>query len=96
MLTDPAVLNPSPAAVDAPLFSVLGSKACEAILARNSVEHGWLRLEGVTNSRRTRNDVVRRLHSIKGSRGVIDMLRVTGPATTHVFTDPSNKGEYCV
>ncbi len=51
------------------------------------VEHGWLRLEGVANSRTTREDNVRRLRSIKGSRGVLDRLRVMSPATTQVITD---------
>ncbi|HVS60574.1 MAG TPA: pyridoxamine 5'-phosphate oxidase family protein, partial [Gemmatimonadaceae bacterium] len=37
MLDNTAVLNPPPTAGDAPLFSALGRKACEAILARNSV-----------------------------------------------------------
>jgi osmotically-inducible protein OsmY len=41
------------------------------------VEHGWLRLEGSANSRRTREDAVSRLRSVKGSRGVIDKLHVT-------------------
>jgi nitroimidazol reductase NimA-like FMN-containing flavoprotein (pyridoxamine 5'-phosphate oxidase superfamily) len=50
-------------------------------------EHGWLRLEGVANSRRTRDDAVRRLRNIKGSRGVIDKLRVMGAATAQVVTD---------
>ncbi|GEM_PF-365895 len=50
-------------------------------------EHGWLRVEGVANSRRTRDDLVRRLRSIKGSRGVIDKLRVIGPDTAHAVTD---------
>jgi nitroimidazol reductase NimA-like FMN-containing flavoprotein (pyridoxamine 5'-phosphate oxidase superfamily) len=50
-------------------------------------EHGWLRLEGVTNSPGTREEVVRRLRSIKGSRGVIDRLHATGPATAQVVTD---------
>lgn len=50
-------------------------------------EHGWLRLEGVANSRRTRDDVVRRLRGVKGSRGVIDKLRIMGPATAQVVTD---------
>jgi nitroimidazol reductase NimA-like FMN-containing flavoprotein (pyridoxamine 5'-phosphate oxidase superfamily) len=49
-------------------------------------EHGWLRLEGVASSRRSRENAVRRLRSIKGSRGVIDMLRVIGPATAQVVT----------
>ena len=38
-------------------------------------EHGWLRLEGLATSRKTRDDVVRRLRGVKGSRGVIDKLR---------------------
>jgi len=42
-------------------------------------EHGWLRLEGVASSQSTRDDVVRRLRDIKGSRGVIDRLRVAQP-----------------
>ena len=50
-------------------------------------EHGWLRLEGVANSRRTRDEVVRRLRSVKGSRGVIDRLRVMGAATVEGGTD---------
>ena len=50
-------------------------------------EHGWLRLEGVTNSPGTREEVVRRLRSIKGSRGVIDRLHAIGPATAQVVTD---------
>jgi nitroimidazol reductase NimA-like FMN-containing flavoprotein (pyridoxamine 5'-phosphate oxidase superfamily) len=47
-------------------------------------EHGWLRLEGVAKSRGTRDDAVRRLRSVKGSRGVIDKLRVMGPPTAQV------------
>jgi nitroimidazol reductase NimA-like FMN-containing flavoprotein (pyridoxamine 5'-phosphate oxidase superfamily) len=50
-------------------------------------EHGWLRVEGVANSRRTRDDLVRRLRSIKGSRGVIDKLHVIGPGTAQAVTD---------
>lgn len=40
------------------------------------VEHGWLRLEGIARSARIREDAVRRLRGVKGSRGVIDRLRV--------------------
>ncbi len=40
------------------------------------VEHGWLRLEGIARSARSREDAVRRLRVVKGSRGVIDRLRV--------------------
>ena len=50
-------------------------------------EHGWLRLEGVANSRKTRDEIVRRLRGVKGSRGVIDRLRVIGPTTTQVVAD---------
>jgi nitroimidazol reductase NimA-like FMN-containing flavoprotein (pyridoxamine 5'-phosphate oxidase superfamily) len=46
------------------------------------VEHGWLRLEGVANSLRNREEAVRRLRGVKGSRGVIDRLRAKAPATT--------------
>lgn len=50
-------------------------------------EHGWLRLEGVANSQETRDEVVRRLRGVKGSRGVIDRLRIMGPATVQLATD---------
>ena len=40
------------------------------------VEHGWLRLEGIAKSASLREDAVRRLRGAKGSRGVIDRLRV--------------------
>jgi nitroimidazol reductase NimA-like FMN-containing flavoprotein (pyridoxamine 5'-phosphate oxidase superfamily)/osmotically-inducible protein OsmY len=43
------------------------------------VEHGWLRVEGVVNSPASREEIVRRLVGIKGSRGVIDKLRMRGP-----------------
>jgi nitroimidazol reductase NimA-like FMN-containing flavoprotein (pyridoxamine 5'-phosphate oxidase superfamily)/osmotically-inducible protein OsmY len=46
------------------------------------VDHGWLRLEGIVNSEATRDEVERRLRTVRGSRGVIDKLHVrrTGPA----------------
>jgi osmotically-inducible protein OsmY len=50
-------------------------------------EHGWLRLEGCANSRKTRDDVVRRLRGVKGSRGVIDKLRILGPAAVEAASD---------
>jgi nitroimidazol reductase NimA-like FMN-containing flavoprotein (pyridoxamine 5'-phosphate oxidase superfamily) len=50
-------------------------------------EHGWLRVEGYANSRKTRDDVVRRLRGVKGSRGVIDKLRIVSPETTQVVGD---------
>jgi osmotically-inducible protein OsmY len=42
------------------------------------VEHGWFRLEGTARSARIREDAIRRLRGVKGSRGVIDRLRVKG------------------
>jgi nitroimidazol reductase NimA-like FMN-containing flavoprotein (pyridoxamine 5'-phosphate oxidase superfamily) len=51
------------------------------------VEHGWLRLEGVTRSRKIRGEAVRRLRTVKGSRGVIDRLRSMGPATAAIISD---------
>ena len=42
-------------------------------------EHGWLRVEGLANSRASREEIVRRLAGIKGSRGVIDKLRIRCP-----------------
>ncbi|HEY3114535.1 MAG TPA: BON domain-containing protein [Gemmatimonadaceae bacterium] len=50
-------------------------------------EHSWLRVEGVANSRGTHDEVVRRLRGVKGSRGVIDKLRILGPATAQVVAD---------
>ena len=51
------------------------------------VDHGWLRLEGIARCRRIREEAVRRLRSVSGSRGVIDKLRVMGPATAAIVTD---------
>jgi osmotically-inducible protein OsmY len=44
-------------------------------------EHGWLRAEGLASSPKTRDEVVRRLRCVSGSRGVIDRLRLMGPVT---------------
>jgi nitroimidazol reductase NimA-like FMN-containing flavoprotein (pyridoxamine 5'-phosphate oxidase superfamily) len=44
-------------------------------------EHGWLRAEGLASSPKTRDEAVRRLRGVRGSRGVIDRLRVMGPVT---------------
>lgn len=44
------------------------------------VEHGWLRLEGITKSYRHRDEVLRRLRSVSGARGVIDRSHVAGSA----------------
>ncbi len=48
------------------------------------VEHGWLRLEGVASSRKSRQEVVRRLVGVRGSRGVIDKLHVADSRTTKI------------
>ena len=45
-------------------------------------EHGWLRAEGLASSPRIRDEAVRRLRGVRGSRGVIDRLRVMGHVTT--------------
>jgi nitroimidazol reductase NimA-like FMN-containing flavoprotein (pyridoxamine 5'-phosphate oxidase superfamily) len=50
-------------------------------------EHGWLRVEGLASSPKTRDEIVRRLRGVRGSRGVIDRLRVLGPVTAYVVTD---------
>lgn len=48
-------------------------------------ENRWLRVEGFANSRKTREEIVRRLLGIRGSRGVIDKLQMTGPASRNPF-----------
>jgi len=50
-------------------------------------EHGWLRAEGFASSSKTRDETVRRLRGVTGSRGVIDRLRVMGPVTPQLVTD---------
>jgi nitroimidazol reductase NimA-like FMN-containing flavoprotein (pyridoxamine 5'-phosphate oxidase superfamily)/osmotically-inducible protein OsmY len=44
-------------------------------------EHGWLRAEGFASSPKNRDEAVRRLRGVRGSRGVIDRLRVIGPVS---------------
>lgn len=51
------------------------------------VEHGWLRLEGFATSAEARDEALRRLRSVKGSRGVIDKLRVVGIPTAQIVAD---------
>ncbi len=51
------------------------------------VEHGWLRLEGAAMSQRSRDEAVRRMRAVKGARGVLDRLRVAGPATELATAD---------
>jgi len=40
------------------------------------VEHGWLRIEGVAQSQRQRDDALRRLRAVRTSRGVIDRTHI--------------------
>ncbi len=40
------------------------------------IDHGWLRLEGVVESKSQRDDAVRRLRTVRGSRGVIDRTHI--------------------
>jgi uncharacterized protein len=40
------------------------------------VEHDWLRLEGTVATQEERADVIRRLRTVKGARGIIDRMHV--------------------
>lgn len=40
------------------------------------VEHDWLRVEGTTATQEGRTDVIRRLRTVRGTRGVIDRIHV--------------------
>lgn len=40
------------------------------------VEHGWLRLEGTVATQEEKADVIRRLRTVKGARGIIDRIHV--------------------
>ena len=40
------------------------------------VEHDWLRLEGIVATQEEKADVIRRLRTVKGGRGVIDRTHV--------------------
>jgi osmotically-inducible protein OsmY len=40
------------------------------------VEHDWLRAEGTTATKEERTEVIRRLRTVKGARGVIDRIHV--------------------
>lgn len=57
------------------------------------VEHGWLRLEGVAGSRRTRDEAVRRLGGIPGTRGVIDKLHVSVPELQRSISSDREGGD---
>ena len=84
----PSAQQPTPAEMAREATRELRQPPCVADPGIKVVaEHGWLRLEGVANSQRTRDDAVRRLRGIKGSRGVIDKLRVTASPTVHAVVD---------
>jgi nitroimidazol reductase NimA-like FMN-containing flavoprotein (pyridoxamine 5'-phosphate oxidase superfamily)/osmotically-inducible protein OsmY len=51
------------------------------------VEHGWLRLEGIAPSLGVWDDVIRRVRQVKGSRGVIDRLRLVDNAAAQAVGD---------
>ncbi|MFL5603994.1 MAG: pyridoxamine 5'-phosphate oxidase family protein [Gemmatimonadaceae bacterium] len=44
-------------------------------------EYGWLRLEGTVEYQSTHDEVVRRLRAVRGSRGVVDKLRIITSAS---------------
>jgi uncharacterized protein len=52
-----------------------GSEACSADV-KVVIEHDWLRAEGSTATHEQRADVIRRLRTVKGARGVIDCIHV--------------------
>lgn len=76
----PARQQPTPAEVAREAVRQLGmSPPITDAGIKVVVEHGWLRVEGVVNSPASREEIVRRLVGIKGSRGVIDKLRMKCP-----------------
>jgi uncharacterized protein len=83
----PAQLQPTPAEVAREAARQLRLPCTADPGIKVVAEHGWLRLEGVANSQKTRDEVVRRLRGVKGSRGVIDRLRVLVPPTPQHTTD---------
>lgn len=86
----PSHEHPTPAEIAREALKQLSHSPCIADPGiKVVVEHEWLRLEGVANSRSARQEAVRHLRAVKGSRGVIDKLRVMGPATAPVVTDSS-------
>jgi nitroimidazol reductase NimA-like FMN-containing flavoprotein (pyridoxamine 5'-phosphate oxidase superfamily)/osmotically-inducible protein OsmY len=44
--------------------------------AKVVIDHGWLRLEGIVQSQQQRDDAIRRLRTVRGSRGVIDRTHI--------------------
>jgi nitroimidazol reductase NimA-like FMN-containing flavoprotein (pyridoxamine 5'-phosphate oxidase superfamily) len=84
----PSTQQPTPAEMAREATRELRQPPCVAEPGIKVVaEHGWLRLEGVANSQRTRDNAVRCLRGIKGSRGVIDKLHVTAQPCTLLSTD---------
>jgi nitroimidazol reductase NimA-like FMN-containing flavoprotein (pyridoxamine 5'-phosphate oxidase superfamily) len=75
----PSQQQPTPAEIAREAIEELGqSPRIEDPGLKVVVEHGWLRLEGVAQCAKIRQDAVRRLRNVTGSRGVIDRLHVKG------------------
>ena len=49
------------------------------------VEHRWLRLEGMADSLATREQIARRVRQVKGSRGVINRIRIFDPSSVQLL-----------
>jgi nitroimidazol reductase NimA-like FMN-containing flavoprotein (pyridoxamine 5'-phosphate oxidase superfamily) len=83
----PPLDHPTPAEIAREAVKQLRESSCIADRAiKVVVEHEWLRLEGVATSWSSREDAVRCLRGVRGSRGVIDKQRVMGPATAQAVT----------
>jgi nitroimidazol reductase NimA-like FMN-containing flavoprotein (pyridoxamine 5'-phosphate oxidase superfamily) len=78
----PTQRHPAPAelARDA-LHELNASSPAASEAVKVVVEHDWLRAEGTTASHDARADVIRRLNSVKGARGVIDRIHVETRST---------------
>ena len=84
----PASLQPTPAEIAREALQQLDAfpRVADGVI-KVVEDHGWLRLEGNVNSQLAREDAVRRLRGIRGSRGVIDKLRILDPAAVEVAGD---------
>lgn len=84
----PSRLDPSPVELARAAFAqLLQPPSLVGFGIKLVVEHGWLRLEGAPVARRIRDEVVRRLRQVKGSRGVIDKLHVVDSSATQTVAD---------
>ena len=84
----PSRLEPSPTELARAAFAqLLQPPSLVGFGIKIVVEHRWLRLEGTAIPRRVRDDVLRRVRLVKGSRGVIDKLRVVDSSGAQTAAD---------